>query len=113
MPFVELTYACENDQPLEYQPLVVKDLAQKGYEYDVNLAIPEPTLMKEFVSPENSEGYRCDESWPQASLSIAKVTKSQYEQLWNQPLRTAPDIEMSCPTWTKVQTSTRRLRIRL
>eukprot|EP00971_Amphidinium_carterae_P307261 6106172-Amphidinium_carterae.1 len=94
---VELTYACENDQALEYQPLVVKDLAQKGYEYDVNLAIPEPTLMRDLVTPENSEGYRWDESWPKASLSIAKVTKSQYEQLWDQPLRTAPDIEMLPP----------------
>eukprot|EP00971_Amphidinium_carterae_P037805 743335-Amphidinium_carterae.1 len=75
MPFVELTYACGNDQALEYQPLVAKDLARKGYEYDINSAVPEPTLMKDLVSPENSEGYWCDEGWPSASLSIAKVSQ--------------------------------------
>eukprot|EP00971_Amphidinium_carterae_P143468 2842512-Amphidinium_carterae.4 len=35
-PFVQLTYASEFDRALEYQPLVVRELAQKGYEYDLN-----------------------------------------------------------------------------
>eukprot|EP00971_Amphidinium_carterae_P317126 6304181-Amphidinium_carterae.4 len=99
-PFVLLTYASEFDRALEYQPLVVREIAHKASLYDLNLGVPEPILMHEVVRPDNCESYLRDDSWPLASLTIANgnVTQAQsqgqFDQLWNS-VPTLPDVEMS------------------
>eukprot|EP00971_Amphidinium_carterae_P177225 3514663-Amphidinium_carterae.2 len=47
--------------------------------------------MQDLVRPETSEGYQRDAGWPLASLTIANVTKEQYDQLW---VPTPPDVDM-------------------
>eukprot|EP00971_Amphidinium_carterae_P182091 3613786-Amphidinium_carterae.2 len=76
-PFVQLTYASDVDRALEYQPMVVRELARKAIIYDINKVVPQPTYMQDLVRPETSEGYQRDAGWPLASLTIANVTKEQ------------------------------------
>eukprot|EP00971_Amphidinium_carterae_P301151 5983323-Amphidinium_carterae.1 len=75
-PFVQLTYASEFDRALEYQPLVARELAQQGYIYDLNMTVPEPTLMHDL---------------------------SQDDLLWSQPVQTPPDVEMVIPAQEGVE----------
>eukprot|EP00971_Amphidinium_carterae_P214325 4253611-Amphidinium_carterae.1 len=90
--FVTLTNASEFDQALEYQPLVVKEIARRAAMFDSHMVeVPEPVLLQDVVRPNNCQSYQQDEAWPLASLTISCVTQSQLEYLHN----AFPDVEMT------------------
>eukprot|EP00971_Amphidinium_carterae_P032625 642813-Amphidinium_carterae.1 len=89
--FIALSYACEKDQALEYQALVVRELARKAAMFDTHMvAIPEPVCLEDVVQPDNCQVYAKDETWPLGDLTVSCVTQNQYEVLEN----TVPEEEM-------------------
>eukprot|EP00971_Amphidinium_carterae_P231064 4585501-Amphidinium_carterae.1 len=69
--FVTLSNACEDDQALEYQALVVRELARRAAMFDTHMvAIPEPVRLQDVVQPGNCQIYAKDETWPLGSLRI-------------------------------------------
>eukprot|EP00971_Amphidinium_carterae_P009668 190798-Amphidinium_carterae.1 len=56
-PFVQLTYANEGDRALEYQNLVVKDLAKKAFDWDHRQLTPTPTYMQDLVTHDPEAAY--------------------------------------------------------
>eukprot|EP00971_Amphidinium_carterae_P069089 1367523-Amphidinium_carterae.1 len=69
-PFVQLTYANDGDRALEYQHLVVKELAKKAFDWDHRQVIPTPTYMQELVTHGPEASYVRDSGWPWTSMTI-------------------------------------------
>eukprot|EP00971_Amphidinium_carterae_P340578 6479008-Amphidinium_carterae.1 len=89
--FVTLSNACEHDQALEYQALVVRELARRAAMFDTHMvAVPEPVRLQDVVQPDNCQVYAKDETWPLGNLRITCVTQTQYEVLEN----TSPEVEV-------------------
>eukprot|EP00971_Amphidinium_carterae_P140223 2778291-Amphidinium_carterae.2 len=89
--FVTLSNACEYDQALEYQALVVKEIARRAAMFDTHMvAISEPVRLQDVVQPSNCSVYARDETWPLGTHSICCVTQIQHDVLEN----TYPDEEM-------------------
>eukprot|EP00971_Amphidinium_carterae_P332990 6467446-Amphidinium_carterae.2 len=82
--FVQLTYASENDRALEYQHLVVKELARKAFNWDHRHVIPTPTYMQDLVTYDPEAAYVRDLGWPWTSLTMAYTTASHYDFLLTQ-----------------------------
>eukprot|EP00971_Amphidinium_carterae_P344668 6485196-Amphidinium_carterae.2 len=80
-PFVQLTYASENDRALEYQHLVVKELARKAFDWDHRHVIPSPTYMQDLVTYDPEASYVRDSGWPWTSLTMAYTTELEYDSL--------------------------------
>eukprot|EP00971_Amphidinium_carterae_P034531 679754-Amphidinium_carterae.1 len=82
-PFVQLSYANDGDRALEYQHLVVKELARKAFDWDHRQVIPTPTYMQDLVTHHPEASYVRDNGWPWTSLTIAYSSLSEYNMLLN------------------------------
>eukprot|EP00971_Amphidinium_carterae_P148917 2952428-Amphidinium_carterae.1 len=102
-PFVQLTYASDVDRALEYQPLVVRELARKAFIWDNRQVPPTPTYMQDLVTHDPNDAYCRDTGWPWVALTIAYVTEAQYDFLLNQ---TILDAEMHPTTEEETVVST-------
>eukprot|EP00971_Amphidinium_carterae_P289377 5745478-Amphidinium_carterae.1 len=80
-PFVQLTYANEGDRALEYQHLVVKELARKAFNWDHRQLIPSPTYMQDLVTHDQDAAYVRDPAWPWTSLTMACSSLLDYNRL--------------------------------
>eukprot|EP00971_Amphidinium_carterae_P349737 6491192-Amphidinium_carterae.1 len=98
--FVTLSNACEHDQALEYQALVVKEIARRAAMFDTHMVgIPEPVRLQDVEQPDNRQVYAQDETWPLGALSICCVTQTQYENTFpDEEMPDAHDLEVESQT---------------
>eukprot|EP00971_Amphidinium_carterae_P006277 123648-Amphidinium_carterae.1 len=80
-PFVQLTYANDGDRALDYQHLVIKDLARKAFDWDHRQVVPTPTYMQDLVTYHQEAAYVRDSMGPWNSLTIACSSLHEYNVL--------------------------------
>eukprot|EP00971_Amphidinium_carterae_P334700 6470133-Amphidinium_carterae.1 len=77
-PCVTLLNASDEDQALEYQALVVNEIARRAAMFDAHMVgVPAPVRLQDVVQPDNCQVYTQNETWPLGDLSIACVTQTQ------------------------------------